>query len=1033
MTRSQLAVGAIAALLLLGASIAAPTRTVSLLLLVITLAYFVSALYRFWISILGATRGASTPPVGSDDDLPVYTILVPVYREANLMPGLIASISRLDYPPDRLDVIVLLEPDDLETRQVLDALAPPEYIRQLVVPDIGPKGKPRACNAGLAQARGELLVIYDAEDAPEPDQLRKAVAAFRAAGPELACVQCKLDFFNADENLLTRWFASEYAVWFDLYLPGLQRAGVPIPLGGTSNHFSTETLRDLGGWDPYNVTEDADLGMRLARAGFKTSVIDSITWEEANSQPRNWIRQRSRWIKGYAVTWLVQMRHPWRLCREVGPRGFLSVQLTLGMSVAMALINPIFWLLTLGWLLTRAEIIEQFFSGPTFYIGSASLFLGNWVLIMTAMVGCYRRGHFSAIKSTLLLPLYWAMMSAAAWKGLFQIFRRPAYWEKTDHGLTLIERPFAPTPTSDISSVVPWRRGARVRTAPGARREPVVAASSVRLLTRVDAAIWLGFSVLAVAGGLWAALHQHAHHGDALARTYAAVQVVDGYEPKLANLGLVWPVLPTLLQLPIAAIAPGLAANGAVGPIISGIAFGACVMLLNRILRYYVDRDGVRRLMLALFFANPLILQLTTSGLSEMVFVSFLLLGWWGIEVATRDHDRVLTGTLIAALGAGGAFSSRYEGGVFGLALLASLVGLLVVPAWKGGQLRRAFPAIEASAVIFLTCFGYVVALFFFFNYTIMGDLFYFANGPGSNAKWMQDFFLNDRMIASMVGDPAAAVAYAARGSWFVFAATAITLPVAAWFILRVRDVRLFFLLAIVLATPAQQALLIFQGQSPAWRRFYIAGAFFGIILIAYLARLVLERSPQSFKRTVTAGSLALILASTSVAWQSIDDRRIADDFWDGYIARAFTMGQSNTFTNTDDARRMAERIIAPILDAHPNLLILVDDLTATLIILFSGHPENFVVPNVHQFEEFLGNPVGNVQYILVSDSATRNLILDAYPYLITEGAPFATLVATYREETNARTTWYLFEVDGPSKMRAERHPGPRSLTTFPY
>jgi len=304
------------------------------------------------------------------------------------------------------------------------------------VPPGGPKGKPKACNYGLIHAQGAYAVIYDAEDIPEPDQLKKAVIAFRRSDERVACVQAKLNFFNSDQNLLTRWFTAEYSMWFDLFLPGLAASNAPIPLGGTSNHFKTERLRELGAWDPYNVTEDADLGIRMYKAGWRTLVIDSTTYEEANPALYNWIRQRSRWIKGYVQTYLVHMRHPLALWRSIGPAAFWSFQFTIGGTFFVLLLNPVLWLLTALWFVTHWLVIQQIFPAPVFYAGALALVFGNFTFAYLNMTGCLQRGYHGLIKYGLLSPLYWIIMSVAAWKGFVQLFYAASYWEKTTHGLS---------------------------------------------------------------------------------------------------------------------------------------------------------------------------------------------------------------------------------------------------------------------------------------------------------------------------------------------------------------------------------------------------------------------------------------------------------------------------------------------------------------------------------------------------------------------------------------------------------------------
>ena len=444
--RQQRFLAGLAAVTVLAVAVA-PSATLAVIISLCTAMHVAFAAFRCWIVWRAVNRAPDeertqpnediSPSDASpaDADLPVYTILIPVYREAEVLPVLLEAVDRLDYPKAKLDVKILLEEDDPETMRALRAIAVPSYCRVLVVPNGKPKGKPKACNYGLLQARGEYIVIYDAEDIPDPDQLRKALHAFRRGGDRLGCVQAKLNYFNRDQNLLTRWFTSEYSMWFDLLLPGLDTAGVPIPLGGTSNHLRVDALRDVGAWDPYNVTEDADLGMRLHKVGWRTTVIESTTYEEANSQLYNWIRQRSRWVKGYIQTYLVHMRHPLRLAKAVGPRAFVGFQLMIGGTVLALLLNPVFWVIGGAWLLTRHGFLGVELPHGIVSVGMAGFFVGNFVFLYLSIAGCVGRGYFACVKYALLSPVYWGLMSVAAWKGLLQLFYAPSYWEKTQHGL----------------------------------------------------------------------------------------------------------------------------------------------------------------------------------------------------------------------------------------------------------------------------------------------------------------------------------------------------------------------------------------------------------------------------------------------------------------------------------------------------------------------------------------------------------------------------------------------------------------------
>lgn len=403
--------------------------------------YVVQSAYKFylvWLSLERPVLYDVTPEeiaAVRDQDLPTYTLLIPLYREAAVLERLVEGLVRMDYPTDKLDVLLLLEEDDAQTIAAAQAMELPAHIRPVIVPDSRPKTKPKACNWGLFTCHSDLLVIYDAEDRPERDQLKKAAIAFRRVPDNVVCLQAKLNYYNQRQNLLTRWFTAEYSVWFDLFLPGLTASGAPIPLGGTSNHFRVEPLKELGGWDPFNVTEDCDLGVRLHKHGYRTAMLASTTWEEANGVLWSWFRQRSRWVKGYLQTWLVHMRHPWRLLRELGLADFLSMQMTIGGSLLSFLINPVYWAMTLAWLFTHSAAISALFPPAVYLLGSFCLFGANFVFVYMSVVGCMARGYHDLVKYALLTPVYWLMMSIGAYKAFGQIIVRPHYWEKTDHGI----------------------------------------------------------------------------------------------------------------------------------------------------------------------------------------------------------------------------------------------------------------------------------------------------------------------------------------------------------------------------------------------------------------------------------------------------------------------------------------------------------------------------------------------------------------------------------------------------------------------
>ncbi len=400
--------------------------------------FLISTVYRLYLIDISLKQPekievASTKLEPPNGEWPRYVIQVPLYREANALPHLMEAMRNLDYPPERMAVQLLVEEDDEQTRDALSGItiAPPFEV--VYVPVSYPRTKPKACNVGLARAEGDYLVIYDAEDRPDPDQLKKAVIAFAGCDSTIACIQAKLNFYNTNRNLITRCFTAEYAMWFDLCLPGLDHLRAPIPLGGTSNHFRLEILKELKGWDEYNVTEDCDLGLRLFARGWRTRILDSTTWEEACPRLFSWIRQRSRWVKGYVQTYLVQTRALRQLTGKLGVANSLHFHLLIGGSVFTQLISPFYWLLVMIWLVWQPKVIGEFFPGPVFAMAALCLFVGNFALVYCCAIACQRRDLGTVVKFTPLMIIYWIIACLAAWKGTLQLVWKPHFWEKTQH------------------------------------------------------------------------------------------------------------------------------------------------------------------------------------------------------------------------------------------------------------------------------------------------------------------------------------------------------------------------------------------------------------------------------------------------------------------------------------------------------------------------------------------------------------------------------------------------------------------------
>ncbi len=363
---------------------------------------------------------------------PTYTILCPLYREANVVADLVAALDRLDYPREALDIKLIVEGDDVDTLAAALAVAGAPHIEVVIVPAAAPRTKPKALNAGLIHARGDYVVVYDAEDRPHPAQLRAALAAFENGPTSLACVQAPLEIDNAGASWIARQFAAEYAILFRELLPLLASLKLPLPLGGTSNHFRIDALRALGGWDPHNVTEDADLGYRLARDGYAAAMIGPPTYEEAPITFNAWLAQRTRWIKGHMQTWLVLMRNPWRTLRELGPRGFLTMQLVLGGGLVAAFAHGPLACIVLIAALSPYKLLDT----ADFTLALAGLCVATFAALTATALS----GNFSHLRAALTMPAYWPLATIAAFRALFELIARPHHWAKTAHGLSLRRR-----------------------------------------------------------------------------------------------------------------------------------------------------------------------------------------------------------------------------------------------------------------------------------------------------------------------------------------------------------------------------------------------------------------------------------------------------------------------------------------------------------------------------------------------------------------------------------------------------------------
>jgi cellulose synthase/poly-beta-1,6-N-acetylglucosamine synthase-like glycosyltransferase len=375
------------------------------------------------------------PVPAAPEDLPRYSIFVALYREASQVRALVTALDALEWPKDRREIFLVCEEDDAETRRAIDALPLPQGFHLVVCPDCQPRTKPKALNHALPLATGKFTVIYDAEDRPHPFQLREACERFSQGGAELACLQAPLAIHNAGDNWLTAMFALEYETLFRGMLPALESMGAPFPLGGTSNHFRTETLRAAGEWDPWNVTEDADLGVRLARLGHRCGTLLLPTMEEAPTRLGVWLRQRTRWLKGWIQTIFVHTRNPAALVRELGWRKTALFHLALSAIVLSALCHPVFLVLLaveLGKLATGHQS-----SGAEITMLAVAVFnlAAGYTTYAFFAHEIARRNSRRVLPLLFTLPLYWLLISAAGWRAAWQFVFDPFRWEKTEHGL----------------------------------------------------------------------------------------------------------------------------------------------------------------------------------------------------------------------------------------------------------------------------------------------------------------------------------------------------------------------------------------------------------------------------------------------------------------------------------------------------------------------------------------------------------------------------------------------------------------------
>ncbi|GAC1471139.1 MAG: hypothetical protein PVS3B3_16930 [Ktedonobacteraceae bacterium] len=703
-------------------------------------------------------------------DWPNYTILCPLYKEARVVPQFVKAMQALDYPVNKLQVLFLTEEDDKETREAIWELQLPPHFKVVTVPDGKPRTKPRACNFGLLITTGPYVVIYDAEDVPDPLQLKKAILTFANHGPSLACVQAKLNFYNPQQNLLTRFFTLEYSLWFDLILPGLQQVGFSLPLGGTSNHFQTKTLRALGGWDAYNVTEDCDLGLRLSRYQFETAVLDSTTYEEANSQVKNWIRQRSRWIKGYMQTYLIYMRQPQRYLKANRFREFLSLQLIVGGKTLTLFVNPLMWVLLAIYILFRPyvqDVYQTLFPPAVLYMGIFCLVFGNFFHIYMYLLGGLKRKQYLLVKWALFIPFYWVLLSTAAMMAFYELLLKPHYWQKTQHGLHLKGKNAIADVTyknaahvqdgvddhallvasvtkvlqlpeilmeedskSKISSVTGAIKVMSTLPVPAFSYAQKVAQREIKRAKVRDP--WLIITLFtALTASILSCLyyfqqHQILLYDDAESHLTVARKFIDNVTPfDITQFGAVWLPLPHILMLPFI-WNDFLWRTGLAGSFVSMICYVLVAYFLFLTARRLTNDSRASFIGALLFMLNPNILYIQSTPLSEIVCMATLIMICYYLLVwVQEDRQKYL---LALAASTFLATSARYDGWALFIALIPLIIAI-------GLAKRQRYAQIEAHVLVFAVLGGLGIGLWFLWNKVIFGDPLYFQHGQFSSAN----------------------------------------------------------------------------------------------------------------------------------------------------------------------------------------------------------------------------------------------------------------------------------------------------------
>ena len=693
----------------------APLDTLVLLNVAVSIFYLGNFVFKGVLVSVGGGRSADIDETIAvearalrTEELPIFTVLVPMFKEAAMLPQLAQAMRNLDYPLGKLDIKIVLEADDTETIEAARSLGLEGVFEIILVPRSEPQTKPKACNFALRFARGEYLVVYDAEDRPEPDQLRKVVATFRRSPPNTACLQCRLNYYNAGENWLTRMFTLDYALWFDQVLPGLERLGIPIPLGGTSNHFRIDVLRELRAWDPFNVTEDADLGIRIGQKGYRVGIVDSTTYEEASCRTGQWLRQRSRWIKGYMQTLLVHTRRPLHLIRTSGILGFFGFIFFVGGTVLTGLLNPVFWALYLIWLALSAASFDPIFPQALLFLCLFNLLAGNGAFTYLLMLAPIRRGWLQ------LIPY---QLHAVRLLGADLAGRLPGALAAHPRSVLLGKDAARPVPPCRGANAGGRRRAGNnamtIAVSHSAARSSVMKGTMTRALAAAPLATLafvaiVALTAVAVSNGLIA--------DDALRLWAGASTAADGQVP-MGRIVAAYPTLPFLATTLVAWLAP--ADTPAPALVAAGLLAVIAAFCFTAFRKARLPKSVAAIATLLVAF-HPALLRAVIAGPADMFLAAFLLmlcLALYDLRARSGTSEVMSVGLALMAL----AFSHPL-GAAFAFAAMPFLV-FAVRPVLVA---HSAFNVV--IALIFPTVFA--IAAFSYVSWIFPGDGWTFLAAP---------------------------------------------------------------------------------------------------------------------------------------------------------------------------------------------------------------------------------------------------------------------------------------------------------------